>query len=381
MPEVIFSEAHAGDEKALASFHRFDDPGLFTHEYWQYRAEKSVFIVGKDGDRIVATQAVIPYELSIQGMRILTGRSERTLVDATYRGHNIYSQIMAFCADHATAKGMAFVWGTTPARKPLEKFGYTYLTGHRLHMYAIASFRGLFSYITTMMANGAFHPAKLLAKMNQRNKAGLVDKVAILEEYAMLFAAIPSMLLRGICVLPMALQDGNFEVTHKPKNYSDIDALYRRLGVLENDIYLTQDEEFVEWMLINSKHNCQYYFAYLQGQLVGYIYVCFFKQQVATIIDFAFENGRIARALLRHVHADLARRAVAFIKITINVRHRVQKKYLSSLTANGFVPLYLGGGHVVLPLLYTNKEILNDISRWYLTDLWYMFYKKDIKEL
>lgn len=373
MPEVIFSEAHAGDEKALASFHRFDDPGLFTHEYWQYHAEKSVFIVGKDGDRIVATEAVMPYELSIQGIRMLTGRSERTLVDAAYRGHNIWPRLMAFCAERATAKGMAFVWGSTGARKPFEKVGFTFLTGHRLHMYAIASFRGFISYVTTMMANGAFHPAQLRAIIGQRNKV-------LLEEYAILFAAIPSMLLRCLCALPTVFQDSKFEITLKPHNYSDIDALYQRLGVSENDIYLIQNEEFVEWMLVNSKHSCQCYFAYLQGQLVGYIYVCFFKQDVATIIDFAFEDGRIARALLRHVHADLARRAVAFIEITINVRHRVQQKYLSSLAANGFVPLHLGGSHVVLPLLYKNKEILYDMSRWYLTDLWYMLYNRDIKE-
>jgi hypothetical protein len=175
----------------------------------------------------------------------------------------------------------------------------------------------------------------------------------------------------------MILHSSNFDVTNEPHTYADIDDLYQRLGVQKNGIYLVQNKEFIEWMLYNSKNDCHRYFAYSNGRLAGYIYLCALKQQMVSIIDFAFEDGKAAKFLLKRVLSDLANRGATFIKISINVRHRVHKKYLASLMANGFVPLYYGGSHVTLPLLYTNKEILNDMSRWYLTDLWYLLYNRE----
>jgi hypothetical protein len=36
------------------------------------------------------------------------------------------------------------------------------------------------------------------------------------------------------------------------------------------------------------------------------------------------------------------------------------------------VPLYRGGSHVVMPLRFTTESVLNDMARWYLTDLSYV---------
>lgn len=368
MPEIVFSEAHAGDENALAEFHHFGDPYVFTHEYWCYLPEKSIFVVGKDADRIVATEAIIPYELSVCGIRMLTGRSERTLVDASYRGRNIWGQLMSYCADCATNKSMGFVWGSTGARKPFEKVGYAFLTGHRLHMYALISLRNLMSYIIKMAIKGEFNVGKIRSRIAQGRKLHL-------EGYVILFAALPSLFLYYGCNLPIYFQKRSFEITSEPRSYEDIDDLYERLGVRKNDIYLIQTKAFVKWMLIDSKNECLRYYAYIKDRLAGYIYVNISDPDMATIIDFAFEDKKTATALLKIVRTELGNRSSAFVKISINIRHYIQRKYIHVLIANGFIPLYRGGSEVVLPLVYNKKEILNDMSKWYLTDLWFMLYR------
>lgn len=369
MRKIVFSEAQAGDEKKLAAFHNFDDPNLFTHEYWLYQSDKSIFIIGEEGERIIATEAFMPYELSVCGVRMLTGRSERTLVHTDYRGHDTWLKIIDFCVSRARLKGFAFAWGNTSARKPFEKAGFSFLTGHRLHLYSAVSFHCVASYLSAMRSRNAFRRSFIYEIISKKNNNAL-------EEYAMLVSAVPSLLLRAVFSMSVSSKKIAFDVTDKPHDYADIDDLYYSLGVKEHDIYLIQSENFVEWMLYNSNNACRRYFAYVKGRLKGYIYLCFMERQVATIIDFAFEGNDIADFLLNLIYAELARKDVAFIKISLNVQNRVQKKYLKAFLANGFVPLYKGGSHVVLPLLYTRKDIINDMSRWYLTDLWYLLYNR-----
>jgi GNAT superfamily N-acetyltransferase len=365
LSDIVFSEARPGDEEAIAAFHRFDDPGLFTREYWSYRARDSVFVIGKDADRIVASEALMPYELSVCGKRMLTGRSERTLVDPAYRGRNIWQDIMAFCAERGRERGMAFIWGSTGARKPFENAGYTFLSGHRLHMYSVVSVRGVKAYIARMSARGAFNPARLRERIARHNSREL-------EEYAILAAAAPSLLLRGAGYLLLPGWSSTHEITAELRSFTDLEDLYRRLGVRERDIYLPQDEAFFQWLLARSKIDCSRYFAYAHGALAGYAYVSRGDAGVATIFDFAFEDGRAASALFRRVRADLNIRDGAFIKISFNSRNSTQRRYLAAAAANGFVPLHRGGSHVVMPLLYSDQAILNDMSRWYLTDLSYI---------
>jgi GNAT superfamily N-acetyltransferase len=364
MGEIVFSEAHQGDEEAIAAFLRFEDPSVLTREYWSYRPTDSVFALGKDGDRIVATEALMPYELSVFGKRMLTGRSERTLVDPAYRGKNIWHNIMAFVAERARERGMAFVWGSTSARKPFESVGYSFLEGHRLHMYAATSVSAVAAYTVRLAAKGELHPRLLRERIKRRRKHEL-------EQYAILGSALPSLLAR----LPgaaWAASSSQTEIRTDACPFGEIDALYQRLGVHDRDIYLPQDAAFNDWLSARTKLGGDGYFAYDGGRLVGYVYVSRGDTNLATIWDFAFETKLAAVSLIQRVRADLAARGCAFFKISVNVRHPVQQGYLAALTASGFIPLHRGGSHVVLPIHFTDRSVLDDMSRWYLTDLSYV---------
>ena len=365
MQGITYSEARRGDEPALAAFHRFSDPSVFTREYWSYRADQSVFAVGKDGDRIVASVAMIPYEMSVCGERMLTGRCERTLVDPAYRGKGLWQNVMDFCAARGRERGMRFVWGGTGARRAFEKVGFTFLSGHRLHLYALASVRGVQTQFVQMAARGDFAPARVRERIRQRNPQ-------YLEEYAILAASLPSLLVRALTKAPLSLLGNPYTIEREPRSYADIEALYERLGVRQHDIYLPQDESFFRWMLASSRLDVSRYFAYDGDRLAGYVYVARTDSRISTIIDFAFENARVTSLLLERARGEARARGSAFLKISINLRHRVQAGYLPAALANGFVPLYRRGSHVVMPLQYTTTSVLNDMARWYLTDLCYV---------
>jgi GNAT superfamily N-acetyltransferase len=367
MTDIQLSDARIEDAAAIDAFHGFGDPDLFVHEYWTYRADRSVLAIGRDGSRIVASEGLIPYELSVRGVPTLTGRSERTLVDPGYRGRSVWKDLMAYCVERGRAKGMAFVWGSTGARKAFEKAGFTFHSGHRLHMYAATSWRGVAAFLADMGSRGAFHPARLRERLAGRQKH-------LIEEYAILAAAAPSALLRAVTALPRAQQRQPCEITTEPRSYADLDDLYQRMGVRDG-IYLRQDAAFLNWVLVRGNVPCTRLYAYREGRLAGYVYVTTHDRWIATIIDFAFEDAGVQAALFDRMRADAALGRFAFFRISLNVTHAVQKRYLRPLAAQGFVPLYRGGSQVVMPLLSDDARLMGDMTQWYLTDLWFTLYR------
>ena len=366
MPDIHYSDAHRDDAAAVDAFHGFGNPALFVHEYWTHRADRSVLAVGKDGDRIMATEGLIPYELSVRGVPMLTGRSERTLVAPDYRGLNVWHDLMAYCAGRGRAQGMGFVWGSTGAKKAFERAGFTFHSGHRLHLYAAGSASRIAAYIADMGARGGFRPARMRERLSGGNKQ-------LLEPYALLAAAAPSLLARAVTALPRALRARHYDITGEPRAYADLDALYQRLGVRDG-IYLRQDGAFVKWAVVDAHLGCRRYYAYRDGRLAGYLYATVRDPWVVTIIDFAFEDDRVQAALLDRLRADPDAGRRAFFKISLNVKHAVQKRYVLPLAAQGFLPLYRGGSQVVMPLLCNDQSLVGDMSQWYLTDLWFELY-------
>ncbi len=366
MPDIDFSEAHRNDASAVDAFLGFGNPGLLVHEYWTHRADQSVFAVGRDDTRIVATEGLIPYELSVRGVPTLTGRSERTLLAPEYRGRGVWKDLMAYAAERGRRKGMSFVWGSTSARAAFEKAGFAFHSGHRLHLYAAGSWRAISAHVSDMRARGGFHPVRVREHLSSGNKQ-------LLEEYGILAAAVPSMLARAAAALPMKLRAHRYDIAETPRSYADLDDLYRRLGARDG-IYLRQDEAFVDWAIVRASLGCRRFYAYRDGQLAGYVYATTRDPWVVTIIDFAFEDDRVQAALLRRLRVDPETGSRAYFKISLNVKHAVQKRYVAPLVAGGFIPLYRGGSQVVMPLRPDDTGIMNDMAQWYLTDLWFTLY-------
>ena len=97
MAGLRYVEAGPEDIERINAFHGFTDRSVLEHEYWTYLADRSVFCLALDGERVVGTQAFVPYELRVNGRTMLTGRSERTLVSPDYRSQGVFGGLVDFC--------------------------------------------------------------------------------------------------------------------------------------------------------------------------------------------------------------------------------------------------------------------------------------------
>ena len=65
---------------------------VWKWEYKVYHPDKSVLVVINAKNEIVGTQGMIPIYLNIKGKKILTGKSESTLIDEKHRGKGLFTK-------------------------------------------------------------------------------------------------------------------------------------------------------------------------------------------------------------------------------------------------------------------------------------------------
>lgn len=74
---------------------------------------------------IVGTQAAIPYFLITgSGEKILSAKSEDTLVSPSHRGKQIFEKMYAVLFEACKNQNIALIWGFTYADKPFKKLGF-----------------------------------------------------------------------------------------------------------------------------------------------------------------------------------------------------------------------------------------------------------------
>lgn len=127
MKNIRFFDA---DDLCVENIAAFKDinPRFWEYEYKTYMADKAVFIIAKENDTIVGTQALMPYKLNINGRILLSGRSERTKVSQPYRGGKLFPKLMNICVKKGIEKDMELIWGTTHAKTAFQRCGYTYVS-------------------------------------------------------------------------------------------------------------------------------------------------------------------------------------------------------------------------------------------------------------
>ena len=91
-PTLSYRLAEPADIAAISALHAGAPESLYRHEYWTYLQDRAVFMTAWSERQLVGTQAFIPYHMHVDGRRMLTGRSERTLVSPTQRGGNVFHE-------------------------------------------------------------------------------------------------------------------------------------------------------------------------------------------------------------------------------------------------------------------------------------------------
>jgi hypothetical protein len=85
---------------------------------------RSLFVIAERGDRIIGTQAIILTPLNIKGLKILSAKSEETLVDKDYRGMAIFKEMYNLVFNEALQSGIEILWGFTSAIKAFQRIGF-----------------------------------------------------------------------------------------------------------------------------------------------------------------------------------------------------------------------------------------------------------------
>lgn len=112
-----FYNTQYGAKRTSAEFMR-----LFHHA----PAGHAIYVVAEENGEIIGTQCAIPIMLCTEeGKRILSGKSEETLVAPDYRGQGIFRGMYAMLLEECRKSGIQVIWGFTSVITPFTGIGFS----------------------------------------------------------------------------------------------------------------------------------------------------------------------------------------------------------------------------------------------------------------
>lgn len=370
MSNVEYFEASIRDVEAIGKFNKITDPELYKHEYWTRLMGHSVLMAARDKEKIIGLQAMIAYYMNVNDRKMLTGKSERTLVSPEYRGQDIWARLMENCIEEGTNRGHKFFWGaSTDAIKAFKKVGYLHIQGHRQYLLSSVSLYRVVKLITSSESPISLNPITIYRTVRSRNLTQNLQYVRFLASiYASLFKFI------NIKIHKESASD-QFQIENRPLGDNDIANLYQEIrGEKGNLVWLHQDEEFCDWAFRLGQNNVKRWFAYKNGKLRAYLYG-WFIDSVAHVLDFAAADAEAFNYLLVCFRKSCIEEGQTFIQAIVNPLCTQQRISIKCLKKNGFLPVFTGGNSVVRIGQYKDLNILGDPGSYYMTTLWSMLYK------
>lgn len=347
MSDIQFTDSVNQDPLEIANFLKLHDPAFFASEYQIYEPTKAVFIAARLEGRLVGTQALIPYPLTVNGRLVTSGRSERTMADPKLRGGGLFQKLMEECARRGFEKELEFIWGTTTAKVAFQRNGFLYFDKFLEHS------------ITCI------NPFSIFANLREPQSGRL--------RVAKLVTALPSLFLRVARIFGGMR---GLQIEDTPRDAEDVAKLLEELRGTAPMVFMHHEHGFLKWQLDGTNRNILRFYGYRANDLRAYAYFDVSPGATTELIDF----GGLApdlRVLLRYSLQTLAGRGVVFVHATYNARNPLLKRARDALILNGFIPFYRGGGFVVRPLRSKDMTYLSDLSRWYITQLWIQIYRMD----
>ena len=371
MTTIRYLEATMRDVDAIGRFNDITEPELYYHEYWSHMPGRSVLMSAWEEEKIIGVQALIAYFLNVNGKKILTGKSERTLVSPAYRGRDVWSNLMEGCIERGEERGHEFFWGaSTPAVKAFKKLGFFHIQGHRRRLLSVVKLSRVTKIMRSPEHKVPINPWVAYQTLRQRDlEQGLKYMRIMASIYSSSYNTLNARILRSG-------SDNKFELVNLPKSYGDIYDLYQEIrGNNSNLIWLHQDEAFCDWAFHLGRNPVTRWYAYKNGKLRGYLYGLF-EDSLARILDFAAADADAFNCLLGGFRRACLEGGQIFIEATVNPLCPQQQIPIQCLKSNGFFTAYTGGTTVVRIGKYKDMNILGDPRCFYMTDLWSLLYNR-----
>ena len=298
---VKYRLATEDDYQRINKFHNwfYESNRTIEQFYWEFHNGpfgKSIYVIAEDGDKIVGTNCVIPIELiGSQNQIILSGKSEDTLVDPTYRGRRVFYNIYKFLFEKCKENGIKVIWGFTGARGPFKKLGFSIPFDHQ----------------QSLAVNNIFKSFKYLSGLNKKNNT--LDRLKIL----------------GVCIYSKIKLMGNlrnqisneYDVSEDKDINEGIDQLIRsNLNTLESSFAINQNSNFQKWRIYqNPNYNKVYTYGFYDQQnlLKGLIILNSDTNMIAYICQSAFDpNIREYEAvqMIRYVTKKMFKKGIVLIR-------------------------------------------------------------------
>lgn len=333
------------DSVELAKFLQLDDPGFFDYEYRRFLPDRAVFVQARLDGQLLGTQGLMPCPLMVGGRRVMTGRAELAMVAPRWRTGRLFGQLVNLAASRGAEKGHELIWGTTGQKVPFQRNGFLY-------------FDDFYQHALLCIAPGRIRE-DLRRPQDDRMRA------------AKLASAAPSLGLRAVSMMGACAE---LEIVSRSRADADVDQLYQHLRGKLPLVVLPHDPAFLDWLLEGGGRTIERFYAYDGRTLAAYAYVDQSEGTTAMMVDFAARDAPSMRALIRAIVSRLAPRGIAFLHTGYNVRNPLLARQQRWLVASGFVPFYRGGGFVIRPLRFADFNYLGDLSRWYITGLWFVLH-------
>lgn len=98
---------------------------LLLWEFFDDALPATGLVVGAyDGDELIGSQAFIPYLAQLGNRRMLSAKSELTLLSPAYRGQGLFDRMYEVGFDLCREAGIDCIWGFTSALKPFARVGF-----------------------------------------------------------------------------------------------------------------------------------------------------------------------------------------------------------------------------------------------------------------
>jgi hypothetical protein len=159
---ITFRRAFESDYPRINDFHNklYQTSRTIEEFYWEFHnapAGNSIYIIAEDDGKVVGTQCIIPiFLITDKGERILSGKSEDTLVDPTYRGKDIFNGMYHLLFEECTNNKIMVIWGFTSAKKPFQKLGFDIPYDHS-QVIMVNNLTPSYSYLSALNKNNKYN--------------------------------------------------------------------------------------------------------------------------------------------------------------------------------------------------------------------------------
>ena len=320
-------------------------PDDWFWQYGGYEQDRAVFTVSRDAGRLIATQAMMPVYLNVGGRRVLTGKSENTLLLPEYRGTEVMRELYEYAVEQCRTRDIAFLWGFTRAVKAFRRFGFSTFPLPQQH------------------ALSGLNPSMVWRRMRREagslfRQGNLAVRLAI--DYLRALTSLRA--TRGE-------KSGPLQVNRERIDHGQIRQLMQTLQRNHPDlISMDCDEPYLTWRI--QKHPRLHYHHYQvtgDGALLAYAFAVRVNGTVS-ISDMASSAGSAGRLLLGAIIRDHAGQAGQFTAL-VNPECAVGQNNLQCLRDCGFSPQ--GTWNLVLRDLSDGKHPqIWDATNWHVTGLW-----------